>query len=127
MPDFTFRGKVYYNPVEFAIDQIGGTWKMPILWRLRTRKMRYTELQRDIPHITQKMLTTQLKELGVDGFVSKKIYPTVPPKTEYSLTKKGKRAIEIISILRAYGLELMDDLHIQVHHAQRKQDSTDRQ
>ena len=69
MPDFTFNGKVYYNPVEFAMDQIGGTWKMPILWRLNGRTMRYSELRDDIPHISDKMLTSQLKELREFGFV----------------------------------------------------------
>ncbi len=127
MPDFTFRGRVYYNPVELALDQIGGAWKMPILWRLRDRKMRYTELHRDIPHITQKMLTTQLRELEADGFVSKKVFPAVPPRTEYSLTKKGKRAIKIIAMLRNYGLELMDDLEIDVHKPRREPDANDMQ
>jgi DNA-binding HxlR family transcriptional regulator len=107
MPEFTHNGKTYYNPVEFALDQIGGTWKMPILWRLRTGKKRYVELQQNIPHISQKMLSTQLKELLADGFVRKKIYPTVPPKTEYQLTPKGRRAVEIIDVIRTYGLELM--------------------
>jgi DNA-binding HxlR family transcriptional regulator len=107
MPEFSYRGKTFYNPVEFALSQIGGTWKMPILWRLRNRKMRYHELQDDIPHISQKMLSTQLKELHADGFVGKNIFPTVPPKTEYFLTPKGKRAIKIITVIRDYGIELM--------------------
>ncbi|NUN69469.1 MAG: helix-turn-helix transcriptional regulator [Bacteroidetes bacterium] len=109
MPDFIYNGKIYYNPVEFAMDQIGGTWKMPILWRLKGRKMRYSELQKDIPHITQKMLSTQLKELEKNGFITKKVFPTVPPKTEYALTAKGKRAIAVITVIREYGLELMKE------------------
>ena len=48
MPDFLYKSKRYYNPVEFAMDRIGGTWKMPILWRLKDRVMRYSELKRDI-------------------------------------------------------------------------------
>lgn len=113
MGDFLYKGKVYYNPVEFALDHIGGAWKMPILWRLQFRVMRYSELQKDIPHITQKMLTTQLRELEEDGFINRKIYPTVPPKTEYSLTEKGQRAVEIIQVIRDYGLELMKDVGIE--------------
>ena len=61
MPEFIYKDKTYQNPVEFALDQIGGKWKMPILWRLKDRVMRYSELKRDIPHITDKMLTTQLR------------------------------------------------------------------
>lgn len=46
MPDFIYDKKVYYNPVEFAMDRIGGTWKMPILWRLRDKTLRYGELKK---------------------------------------------------------------------------------
>ena len=49
MPDFIYNNKVYYNPVEFAMDRIGGTWKMPILWRLQHRRFRFSELKKDIP------------------------------------------------------------------------------
>jgi DNA-binding HxlR family transcriptional regulator len=109
MPDFRFRGKVYYNPVEFAMDMIGGTWKMPILWRLQDRIMRYSELKKDIPHISDKMLTTQLRELEANGFIHRKVYAVVPPKTEYSITEKGRRAIPIIHTIREYGLQLMEE------------------
>ena len=109
MPDFTYNGKVYYNPVEFAMDRLGGTWKMPILWRLKSRVMRYSELKKDIPHITDKMLTTQLRELEADGFIRRKVYPVVPPKTEYSMTEKGMQAIPIVETLRNYGIGLMEE------------------
>lgn len=109
MPDIIYKGKVYYNPVEFAMDRIGGTWKMPILWRLKERVWRYGELRKDIPHISDKMLTTQLRELEADGFIERKVYPVVPPKTEYSLTEKGQAAIPLIIQIREYGLKLMKD------------------
>lgn len=107
MPDFIYKGKVYYNPVEFAMDRIGGTWKMPILWRLRERTFRYGELRKDIPHISDKMLTTQLRELEADGFVHRKVYAVVPPRTEYSLTARGHDVIDLIAQIREYGLRLM--------------------
>jgi DNA-binding HxlR family transcriptional regulator len=109
MPDFLFNKKLYYNPVEFAMDRIGGTWKMPILWRLKDRIMRYGELKKDIPHITHKMLTSQLRELEEEGFISRKVYPVVPPKVEYSITKLGLTAIPIIDTIRTYGLHLMEE------------------
>jgi DNA-binding HxlR family transcriptional regulator len=112
MPEFFFQSKRYYNPVEFAMDRIGGTWKMPILWRLRNRVMRYGELKKDIPHITHKMLTSQLRELEEEGFVNRQVYAVVPPKVEYSLTERGARAIRMIEAIRAYGLELMDEFGI---------------
>ncbi len=112
MPEFLYNKKLYYNPVEFAMDRIGGTWKMPILWRLKDKVMRYGELKKDIPHITHKMLTSQLRELEEEGFIERKVYPVVPPKVEYSITKRGKKAITIVETIRNYGLELMKDFGI---------------
>lgn len=112
MPEFLFKRKLYYNPVEFAMDRIGGTWKMPILWRLKDRIMRYGELKNDIPHITHKMLTSQLRELEEEGFVKRTAYAVVPPKVEYSITDRGLRSIAIIETIRNYGLELMDEFGV---------------
>lgn len=108
MPDFNYKGKVYYNPVEFAMDRIGGTWKMPILWRLRNKVLRYSELKISINHISDKMLSSQLRELEADGFINRKVYAVVPPKTEYSITEKGKTAIPIVETIREYGISLME-------------------
>ncbi len=108
MPDFIYDGKVYYNPVEFTMGQLGGTWKMPILWRLKDKIYRYSKLKRAIPHISDKMLTTQLRELEKDGFVHRKVYAVVPPKVEYSITEKGKMAIPIVETLRNFGITLME-------------------
>lgn len=108
MPEFLYNKKLYYNPVEFAMDRIGGTWKMPILWRLKDRVFRFSELRKDIPHISDKMLTTQLRELEADGFIHRKVYPVVPPKVEYSITDKGREAVPIIDTIRNYGLKLME-------------------
>ncbi|MFZ2901036.1 MAG: helix-turn-helix domain-containing protein [Saprospiraceae bacterium] len=107
MPDFIYRGKVYYNPVQLVMEQIGGIWKMPILWRLKDKTMRYSEL-RKIPHISDKMLTTQLRELEADGYIHREVYPVVPPKTEYSLTEKGREVIPLISQIRDYGNLLIE-------------------
>jgi DNA-binding HxlR family transcriptional regulator len=108
MPDFIFRGKVYYNPVQLVMEQIGSTWKAPILWRLRNKVMRYGELRKDIPHISDKMLTTQLRELEEDGYIERKVYAVVPPKTEYSLTQQGEEMIELITVIRNYGLKMIE-------------------
>lgn len=116
MPDFIYGGKVYYNPVEFAIDRIGGTWKMPILWRLKDKIYRYGELKKAIPHISDKMLTTQLRELEHDGFIYRKVYAVVPPKTEYSITERGKMAIPIVETLRRFGIQLMEIEGIDIEH-----------
>ncbi len=108
MPDFIYRGKVYYNPVQLVMEQIGGVWKMPILWRLKDKTMRYGEL-RKIPHISDKMLTTQLRELEADGYVHRQVYAEVPPKVEYSLTDQGRDIIPFINHIRDYGLRLIEE------------------
>ena len=116
MPDFVFDHKMFYNPVEFALKYIGGTWKMPILWRLNKATMRYGELKKTLPHITHKMLSSQLKDLEESGLISKKIYAVVPPKTEYSITEEGKKAIPVIETIRDYGMALMKQRGIEVVH-----------
>jgi DNA-binding HxlR family transcriptional regulator len=93
------RTKTYNCPVEAAIDVFGGKWKAVILWWLQQRTWRFAELRRQIPGITEKMLTQQLRELEADGIVARRVYPTVPPKVEYSLTDYGrslKRALKSI-------------------------------
>lgn len=109
MPDFTYNGKIYYNPVQLVMEQIGGTWKAPILWRLKNHIMRYGELRKDIPHISDKMLTTQLRELERDGYIDRKVYAVVPPRTEYSLSPKGEEMIALIDIIRNYGLKMIEE------------------
>ncbi len=115
MPEFLYKNKLYYNPVEFAMDRIGGTWKMPILWRLKEKVFRYSELKRDIPHITDKMLTSQLRQLESEGFIHRKVYAVVPPKVEYSITEKGMATIPIIETIRNYGLKLMAEAGIETN------------
>ena len=89
----------YNCPVEAALDVIGGKWKPLILWWLHQRTHRFAELRRKMPRITEKMLTQHLRELEADGIVHRRVYPTVPPKVEYSLTEYGlslKRALRAI-------------------------------
>ena len=120
MPDFLYKGKVYYNPVEFAMDRLGGTWKMPILWRLKDKIYRYGQLKKSIKHISDKMLTTQLRELENDGFIHREVYPVVPPKVEYSITEKGKTAIPIVNTIREFGIELMRKEGIDIGHYEKE-------
>jgi DNA-binding HxlR family transcriptional regulator len=93
------KPRTYNCPVEAAVDVFGGKWKALILWWLQERTWRFAELRRQIPGITEKMLTQQLRELEADGIVDRRIYATVPPKVEYSLTEYGrslKRALREI-------------------------------
>jgi len=109
MPDFKYKGKVFFNPVQLVMEQICGTWKTPILWSLKDNIMRYGELCKDILHISDNMLTTQLRQVEEVGYVKRKVYPVVPPKTEYSLTKNGEEILKLINIIKNYGLKMIQD------------------
>lgn len=113
MPEFFHDKRLYYTPIEFALSHIGGTWKMPILWRLQYKTLRFNELKNDIPHITDKMLTSQLRELESKGLVTRVVYPVAPPKVEYSITEKGMKAIPIIESIMKYGYDLIQDAGIE--------------
>jgi DNA-binding HxlR family transcriptional regulator len=76
-------------PAEATLHVIGGRWKVPIIWHLFAGTRRFSELQRELPGITQKMLTQQLREMEKNGVVSRRVYAQVPPKVEYSLTETG--------------------------------------
>jgi DNA-binding HxlR family transcriptional regulator len=77
--------------MERALQMIEGRWKMVILFHLFDRgTLRFSELERAIPKVSQKMLIQQLRELERDEIVARKVYPEVPPKVEYRLTEWGK-------------------------------------
>lgn len=92
-------------PVETALDIIDGKWKILILWYLRRDTKRFSELQKLMPKITQKMLSTKLKELENDGIILRVVYPVVPPKVEYSLTSYGMSLKPILKQLYLWGEE----------------------
>jgi len=105
MPEFIFKGKEFNNPVELSLDIIGGKWKIPIIWRLKDDSKRYGELRRSLPKVTHKMLTQQLRELEQAEIITRKVFPEIPPKVEYSLTLLGKSVIPVIDLLREWGEE----------------------
>ncbi|TBL76490.1 winged helix-turn-helix transcriptional regulator [Paenibacillus thalictri] len=89
---------------ELTLALIGGKWKLIILWHLGLEgTKRFSELKKLIPHITQKMLTNQLRELEEDHLVFRKIYPEVPPRVEYSLTDHGESLMPILKMMYNWG------------------------
>ncbi len=92
-----------------GLDLIGevlyGKWKIRLLWFIDQGYRRPSELQRKIPDASRRVLNIQLKELEDHGLITKKIYPVVPPKVEYSLTDFGTTLIPIISALGHWGDE----------------------
>lgn len=95
--------KAYHCPVEAAMDVIGGKYKAQIIYELIGGIKRYNEIQKAVPQATPRMLSKQLKELEEDGVINRKIYPVVPPKTEYSLTELGKTVVPIVNQLCKWG------------------------
>lgn len=96
----------YGCPVEAALDVIGNKWKGIILFHLLSGTKRFNELKRLIPHVTQRILTLQLRELETDQIVMRKVYAQIPPKVEYSLTEHGKSLEPILLALRDWGEKL---------------------
>ena len=77
--------------VEYAFRMLEGRWKMVIVFHLFARGiLRFSELEKAIPGVSQKMLIQQLRELERDGIVTRTVHPQVPPKVEYALTKWGQ-------------------------------------
>lgn len=98
------NGKEYYCNVELSLLVIGGKWKSIIIYHLgEDGTLRFSQLKKIMPNITQKMLTQQLRELEADGMVHREVYPQVPPKVEYSLTELGRSVMPIIHTLCAWG------------------------
>ena len=98
----------YGCSVEATLTVIGGRWKPVILFHLLEQgTLRFNELKRLMGGTTQRMLTTQLRELERDGIVDRKVYPVVPPKVEYSLTEHGRTLESILMEMREWGARHM--------------------
>jgi len=97
-----------------GLDLIGevlyGKWKIRLLWFIHEGYKRPSELQRKIPDASRRVLNIQLKELEEHELITKKIYPVVPPKVEYSLTGFGETLIPVISVLGQWGDEHQERL-----------------
>ena len=86
-------------PAEITLSVIGGRWKTLLLYHLFQGVKRFSELQRALTGITQKMLTQQLREMERDGLVTREIFAEVPPRVEYALTDLGSSLIEPIAVI----------------------------
>jgi DNA-binding HxlR family transcriptional regulator len=91
--------------VEVTLGLIDGKWKGVILFHLQEGLLRFGELRRKMPGITQRMLTKQLRALEEDGLITRTVYPEVPPRVEYALSQTGQRLRPVIDALRAWGIE----------------------
>ena len=100
------HSRIECNPgcsVEAAISLIDGKWKCVVLFHLISGTMRFNEIRRQVPGVTQRMLTNQLRELEEDGLIERKVYAQVPPKVEYSLSPLGRSIEPILLALKEWG------------------------
>jgi len=98
----------YSCPVEATMDAIGGKWKLLIIHHLLEGTKRFNELQKAIPAVTQRMLTSKLRELEKDGIVHRKVYAEVPPKVEYSMTEFGRTVKPMLWVMHDWGKTFME-------------------
>lgn len=99
-------------PIRNILSRIGDKWSMLVLYTLETDEAkRFKELQRNIPDISQKMLTATLKMLESDGLVKREAFAEVPPRVEYSLSDKGKTLLPHINALISWATDNMDDIY----------------
>jgi DNA-binding HxlR family transcriptional regulator len=105
---YRLNGKIYHCAMDVTMDYIGGKWKTVVLWYLRNKTMRFGELKRQIPDMTEKMLSIQLKKLEEDGLVKREVFAEVPLRVEYSLTEFGKTLVPVLEAIARWGRELGD-------------------
>ncbi len=92
-------------PVEATLSLLDGKWKGVILFHLMGGTLRFNEIRRRLPAVTQRMLTKQLRELEQSGLVSRTIFPVVPPRVDYALTALGRSLQPIIEAMAVWGEE----------------------
>ena len=101
-------------PVTATLEIIGGKWKILVLYLIANESNRFGKLSMMLKHISKQMLTTQLRELEVDGLIDRKIFPEIPPRVEYTLTEKGKALMPIMAVLKEWGLEYLMNEKVKV-------------
>jgi DNA-binding HxlR family transcriptional regulator len=96
--------KLYPCTVSLAMDLVGGKWKAVILYHLKDEDKRYNELRKEMPAVTERTLSLQLKQLEVDGLVSRKVYGKKPPiKVVYGLTEFGRSCVPLLEAIVGWG------------------------
>ena len=87
-----------------------GKWTLIVITRLRTEKRRFNELRRDIGGISQKTLTATLRDLERDGFISRTLFPTIPPRVDYELTDLGRGLQQPVKALGQWAIEHQEQI-----------------
>lgn len=106
-----YKNRLDNCPLTFALNLIGGKWRLPIIWALsKNGTMRYNELKRSIDGITNMMLTQSLKELESYGIIKRQQFMEIPPRVEYSLTDDGESLIPALKALANWGSKMKESV-----------------
>lgn len=98
-------------PIRNVLSRVGDKWSLLVLYSLQHREpVRFKELQRQIPDISQKSLTQTLRTLEVDGFVTRKVFPEVPPRVVYSLTPRALSFLPLVENIIKWAMENMEEI-----------------
>jgi DNA-binding HxlR family transcriptional regulator len=95
----------YVLAINDTLNVMNGKWKLPIIGALMFGKKRFRELERDIPKITPRMLSKELKDLEMNGMVRRTVYDSIPVTVEYELTKSGHSLSEVLDKMMEWGVE----------------------
>ena len=109
-----------HYPARRVLDLIADKWTPIILYCLSGGTRRFSELQHQIPDISKKMLIQVLRRLEDDGIVARKVYPVVPPKTEYRLTDLGRRIHEPVALICEWAMAHEADIDAVLRHRQKR-------
>jgi len=90
-------------PVQGTINAVSGKWKVLAIWHLGFSAKRFAELRKLLAGVSEKVLTSQLRQLEADGIVQRKVKHASPPQVTYSLTRAGKELLEPMSVLCVWG------------------------
>lgn len=99
-------------PMVLVQNLLSGKRKILILWYLSYKTLRFNEIKKKLPDVTQKMLTQQLRSLEEDNLIYRNVYPVVPPKVEYGLTELGMKIIPILEMMHSFGAEYLESQNV---------------
>ena len=108
MSDIKYNNKWFKSGLELLNDVLYGKWKFIIIWNLTDKPLRFSDLRKNMPSITDRMLSLQLKELEEEGFVERIVTEGNPPKIDYKITDKTTSLIPALSSLESYGRKLAE-------------------
>jgi len=100
-------------PIRDVLDRIGDKWSTLVLHALEGDKRRFSQLRRDIPDLSQRMLAQTLRRLEQDGYLTRTVYPSVPPRVDYELTELGRSLLRRVDQL----IHWAKDHHDQIRRA----------